>query len=95
MSVLNLEDLSDKEIENLSEELKSEQKRRSVLKMSDQELSKIAKAKNGDYSDEEALFALNIMLKREKPNLGEIATLKSLSHSEEVREACESFLFNQ
>lgn len=62
-------------------------------KMSDDELYKIAKAKNQSYSDEEALRALNVLIKREKPDLSVISSLKQLSHSEIVREKAENFLF--
>jgi hypothetical protein len=90
---LNVKDLSDQDIINLINKLKEEQRERSILKMDDDELFQIAKAKNGEYSDEEALFALNIMFKRNKPSLGRISTLKQMSHSEDVREACKEFLF--
>ncbi len=94
MSIL-LNKLSDEELQNLASEVLEEQKRRKALKMSDEELYKIAKAKNGEYSDDEALFALSIMLKREKPNLQLIATLKKMSYSDAVRDECGQFLFGK
>lgn len=62
-------------------------------KMSDDELYKIAKAKNQSYSDEEALSAFNFLIKREKPDLSVISSLKLLSHSEIVREKAKDFLY--
>lgn len=85
--------MNDQELQDLATLVSTEQKKRQVLKMSDDELYIIAKAKNGSYSDEEALFALSILTTREKPNLERIAMLKKMSHSDAVREECEGFLF--
>jgi len=62
-------------------------------KTPDSELYKIAKAKNQSYSDEEALKALNVLIKRQKPDLSIISSLKQLSHSEIVRDKAKDFLF--
>lgn len=85
--------MNDRELQELANTVSKEQKKRSVLQMSDDQLYIIAKAKNEAYSDDEALFALNIMITREKPNLERIVTLKKMSHSDAVREKCEGFLF--
>ena len=85
--------MSNQELQELADTVSKEQKKRQVLKMPDSELYKIAKAKNGEYSDDEALFATSILLKRDKPNLEMIATLKKTSHSDAVRDECQGFLF--
>lgn len=87
--------LDDQKLQDLMTMVSKEQKKRQVLQMSDDELYKIAKAKNGEFSDEEALFALSILTKRETPPLEKIATLKKMSHSDAVREECEGFLFEK
>ncbi|QQR50022.1 hypothetical protein IPF86_02970 [Candidatus Nomurabacteria bacterium] len=85
--------MTDEELKNLATEVQNEQKKRQIKKMSDDELYKIAKAKNNEYSDEEALFAVNILLKKDKPNLEIITTLKQMSHCRAVRDKCKEFLF--
>lgn len=92
---IDVTNMNDQELQDLATLVSKEQKKRQVLQMSDDELYIIAKAKNGSYSDEEALFALSILTTREKPNLERIATLKKMSHSDAVREECEGFLFGK
>lgn len=90
---MDLRKMTDQELIQLTADLKNEKQRRKIEKMSDNELFKIAKAKNGEYSDEEALSALNAILNRPKPNLEIISQIKMLSHSEQVRDKCADFLF--
>lgn len=85
--------MTDQELKKLATELKDEQKKRKLQKKSDDELYTIAKAKNGEYSEEEAVSALNVLLNKEKPNLELISSLKQMSHSETVRDQCENYLF--
>ncbi len=90
---VDLINMSDEELGELHNSLKEEFKRRKFLNMSDDELFRVAKAKNGEFSDEEALKALNVLLKKDKPDLSIIAALKQMSHSEQIRETCKEFLY--
>lgn len=92
---IDVKNMTDEELQDIATAVSKEQQKRKMRQMSDDELYMIAKAKNGDYSDEEALFALSIMTTREKPNLERIAVLKKMSHSDAVREECEGFLFSK
>jgi len=90
---MDLSQMTDQELIDLTTEVKIEKKRRKLSKMSDNKLYQIAKAKNGKYTDEEAHAALDILLNREKPDLSIITSLKAMSHSETIREECKDFLF--
>lgn len=90
---MDLSKKTDQELIDLTTELETEKNKRKLSKMPDDKLFKIAKAKNGEFTDEEALSALHIMLNRKKPNLGLISTLKKMSHSETIRDECDNFLF--
>lgn len=90
---MDLSKKTDQELIDLTTQLYTEINKRKLSKMPDDKLYKIAKAKNGEFTDEEALSALHILLHRKEPNLGLISTLKKMSHSETIREECKVFLF--